>query len=248
MKYEEGDIVIGTVDKMVGTSVFVKLDSETEGVMTFSEVAPGRIRNIRDYVNPGQKIVVKILRLDEEKKHIDLSLRRVNQKEKKEILENEKKENELLTLIKIITKNEEKSKNALEKLRAQIQVTQFFNDFLNKPEKEFISTIKGLGLGESESKTLYSMLKDKIKEKKVIVKAELDLHCDSEDGIEKIKKVLSIKKDKLEIKYLGAPSYMVSVEDKDYKEANKKLKEVLDEITKRAKQENCFLEIKQDKK
>jgi translation initiation factor 2 alpha subunit (eIF-2alpha) len=41
---------------------------------------------------------------------------------------------------------------------------------------------------------------------------------------------------------------MVSVEDKDYKEANKKLKEVLDEITKRAKQENCFLEIKQDKK
>jgi len=248
MKYEEGDIVIGIVDKMVGTSVFVKLDSETEGVMTFSEVAPGRIRNIRDYVNPGQKIVVKILRVDQEKKHFDLSLRRVNQKEKKEILENEKKETELLTLIKIVTKDEEKSKSALEKLKAQILVTQFFNDFLNKSEKEFISKIKELGLNETESKTLYSMLKDKIKEKKVTVKTELSLHCDSENGIEKIKKTLSIKKDKLEIKYLGAPSYMISIEDKDYKEANKKLKEVLDEITKRAKTEGCFLEIKQDKK
>jgi translation initiation factor 2 subunit 1 len=248
MNYEEGDIIIGTVDKIVGTSVFIKLDSETEGVMTFSEVAPGRIRNIRDYVNPGQKVVVKILRIDQEKKHFDLSLRRVNQKEKKEVLENEKKEHELLTLIKIVTKNEEKSKIALEKLKAKTQVSLFFNDFLNKPEKEFISEIKALGLNDNDSKTLHSMLKDKVKEKKVTVKAELDLHCDSENGIEKIKKVLSIKKDKLEIKYLGAPSYMISVEDKDYKEANKKIKEVLDEIQKRAKSEGCFLEIKQDKK
>lgn len=248
MNYEEGDIIIGTVDKMVGTSIFIKLDSETEGVMTFSEVAPGRIRNIRDYVNPGQKVVVKILRIDHEKKHFDLSLRRVNQKEKKEVLDNEKKENELMTLIKIITKDEEKAKSALEKLKAKTEVSQFFNDFLNKPEKEFLSEIKSLGLNDAESKTLHSMLKDKIKEKKVFVKAELDLHCDSENGIDKIKKVLAIKKDKLEIKYLGAPSYMISIEDKDYKEANKKLKEVLDEIQKRAKSEGCFLEIKQDKK
>jgi translation initiation factor 2 subunit 1 len=232
---------------MVGTSVFVKLDSETEGVMVFSEVAPGRIRNIRDYVNPGQKIVVKVLRIDQEKKHIDLSLRRVNQKEKKEVLENEKKETELLTLVKIITKSEEKAKAALEKLRTQMMVTQFFNDFLNKSEKEFLSEIKSIGLSEADSKSLYSMLKDKIKEKKVTVKVELQLYSESENGIEKIKKILSVKKDHLEIKYLGAPFYMVVIEDKDYKEANKKLKEVLDEITKKAKQEGCFLEIKQDK-
>ncbi len=248
MNYEEGDIVIGIVDKIVGTSVFVKLDSGKEGVLILSEVAPGRIRNIRDYVNSGQKIVVKVLRIDQERNHIDLSLRRVNQKEKKEVLENEKKETELLTLIKIILKDENKAKEIIEKIKSEIWVTQLFNDFLNKSEKEFISTLKSFDLSESEAKTLYSMLKDKIKEKKVIVKAELVLHSEAEDGIEKIKKVLSIKKDKLEIKYLGAPSYMITLEDKDYKEANKKLKEVLDEITKRAKTEGCFLEIKQDKK
>jgi len=247
MDYEEGDIVIGIVDKIVGTSVFVKLDSGREGVLILSEVAPGRIRNIRDYVNPGQKIVVKILRIDQEKKHFDLSLRRVNQKEKKEILENEKKETELKTLIKIITKDENKAKEIVDKIRANMLVTQLFNDFLNKPEKEFISVLKSYNLSENDSKTLYSMLKDKIKEKKVNVKAELTLYSDAEDGIVRVKKILSIKKENMEIKYLGAPSYAITIEDKDYKEANKKLRTVLDEIIKRAKQENCFLEIKQDK-
>lgn len=247
MNYEEGDIAIGIVDKIVGTSVFVKLESNQQGVLILSEVAPGRIRNIRDYVNPGQKIVVKILRIDFEKKHIDLSLRRVTLKEKKEILENEKKETELKTLIKIITKDENKAKEIVEKIRANMLVTQLFNDFLNTPEKEFLSVLKSSGLSDNDSKTLYSMLKDKIKEKKVTVKAELTLSCDAEDGILKIKKVLSIKKDKMGIKYLGAPSYSIIIEDKDYKEANRKLRAVLDEIIKRAKQENCFLEIKSDK-
>lgn len=247
MNYEEGDIIIGIVDKIVGISVFVKLDSGKEGVLMISEVAPGRIRNIRDYVNPGQKIVVKILRIDQENRRIDLSLRRVNQKEKKEILENEKKETELKTLIKIITNDENKAKETVDKIRADMLVTQLFNDFLNKQEKEFISTLKSFGLSENESKTLYSMLKDKIKEKKVNVKAEITLSSEAEDGILKVKKVLSIKKEHMGIKYLGAPSYIITLEDKDYKEANKKLRVILDEIIKRAKQENCFLEIKSDK-
>lgn len=245
MAYEEGDIVIGTVDRLIGTSVFVKLDSEIEGVINFSEVAPGRIRNIRDYVNPGQRIVVKIMRIDQENKRADLSLRRVNQKEKKECLENERKEKELSTLLKIVTKNDEKTTKVFNDIKSKETIFDFFENFLKKNEKDLLSEFRSFGLNDNESKELFSMLKDKIKEKKVNVKKEFSLHCEAENGIEKIKKVMAIKN--ADIRYLGAPHYMINLEDKDYKEANKKMKEILDEITKRAKSEGCVLEIKEDK-
>ena len=78
MAFEEGDVVFCTVDRIVGTNVFVKIsekDKEVEGCIVMSEIAPGRIRNIRDYVVPKKKIVCKVLRISGDR--IDLSLRRV---------------------------------------------------------------------------------------------------------------------------------------------------------------------------
>src|SRR3989339_462538 len=74
MELEVGDIIMCTVDRIVGTIVFVKIDgTNKEGSITFSEVSPGRIRNIRDFVIPKKKIICKVLRLSGD--HIGLSLR-----------------------------------------------------------------------------------------------------------------------------------------------------------------------------
>ena len=78
---EEGQIVQCTVDKILGTTIFVRIEDNGEGTITTSEIAPGRIRNLRDYVVPGKKIVCKILKIQGDK--IYLSLRRVKQNEKK---------------------------------------------------------------------------------------------------------------------------------------------------------------------
>lgn len=247
-KLEPDEAVIGTVDRIVGTSVFVRIESQhqcesCEGVISFSEVAPGRIRNIRDYVNPNQKIVVKILRIDKEGKHIDLSLRRVTQKEKKEVLERENKEKELFTLLKIVLKQDDKAKEIFQKIRDTINIQEFFE----KHTADDISLIKNFGLNEKEAIELSSMLKDKIKEKKAVVKADFSLYSKEEGGLEKIKKVLSLADLKDEgqkpiIKYFGSPHYSISVEDKDYKEANKRMKEALISIEQKARAENCFFE------
>jgi len=64
MTLEEGDLVLCTVEKIVGTIVFVNIDGEKkQGSIVLSEIAPGRIRNLRDYVVPKKKIVCKILRI-----------------------------------------------------------------------------------------------------------------------------------------------------------------------------------------
>ena len=90
MELEVGDIVLCTVDKIVGTTVFVKIEGDGEGSIVVSEIAPGRIRNLRDYVVPKKKIVCKVLRISE--KNVELSLRRVSLKEKKERMEQLKQE------------------------------------------------------------------------------------------------------------------------------------------------------------
>src|SRR3990172_10268814 len=102
MALEVGDIVLCTVESIVGTNVFVRLENGEEGCIVFSEVAPGRIRNIREYVVPQKKIVCKVLRLSHDR--IDLSLRRVTLKEQRELKENFKLEKSYESILRGILK------------------------------------------------------------------------------------------------------------------------------------------------
>ena len=72
---EVNEIVYCTVRKISGgNTVFVYLDEyEKEGVLTISEIAPGRIRNLRDHVSEGRVIICKVLRVDPRQNRIDVS-------------------------------------------------------------------------------------------------------------------------------------------------------------------------------
>ena len=78
--YNEGDIILCEVKDVVKTTVFVETLDGIKGSIVFSEVAPGRIRNIRDYVVPKKIIVCKILYIASD--HLFLSLRRVKDEER----------------------------------------------------------------------------------------------------------------------------------------------------------------------
>jgi len=113
---EEEELVLCTVKNILGTTVFVDLDKYGKtGVIATSEIAPGRIRNIRDYVVPHKKIVCKVLRVDKAKGHIDLSLRRVSQKDTKEVIQHYEKEKVASTILGFVLK--EKAAPAIEKIQ-----------------------------------------------------------------------------------------------------------------------------------
>ena len=105
---EEGQIVLCTVDTIVGTSVFVKIEGYGEGTISTSEISPGRIRNLRDFVVPGKKIVCRILNIKGDK--IYLSLRRVKQQEKKELLDKLSKEKSFTSIIRTVVGKEAANK------------------------------------------------------------------------------------------------------------------------------------------
>jgi translation initiation factor 2 subunit 1 len=231
---EEGELTLCTVEQIMGTTVFVKLDNyQKTGVISTSEVAPGRIRNIRDYVVPNKKIVCKVLRLDRAKGHIDLSLRRVSQKDAREIIERYNKEKAATTILKIASK---KVDDVSEKIKKKYN--SLF-EFLEKA-KEDISIVSEF-FGKDESEKIANLIKERIKTKKIEVKKKISISSIAPNGISIIKNALD-KKD-VTVNYLGAPFYCVSAEANDYKTANKKLENALNEICLKIKAEGGKIEI-----
>src|SRR5271157_5580553 len=100
---EAGDLVIATIETVTDYGAYAKLDEyDQRGLLHVSEISSSWIRNIRDFVREGQKIVLKVLRIDTEKGHIDLSLRRVTKRERIEKIMFWKKERKAEALLRDI--------------------------------------------------------------------------------------------------------------------------------------------------
>ena len=151
--YHEGDIVLCTVERIEGTNVFVKIEDGGEGSIVMSEVAPGRIRNLREHVVPHKKIVCKVLEI--RGSHIELSLRRVTAGEKKQILEEYKHEQGAKQLLKTLLKD--KAGKIIEKIEAKEKVFDFLDRTKTNPKE--LETIIGKSNAE---KVIENFQKEKI--------------------------------------------------------------------------------------
>ena len=83
-KYEPGQIVTGTVTKITNFGVFVGLENGLEGLLHISELADHKVENPEEIVKVGDKIEVKVLRVDAEERKIGLSRKRVEWAEEEE--------------------------------------------------------------------------------------------------------------------------------------------------------------------
>ena len=216
-----------TVDRIVGTIVFVKIDENGEGSIMLSEVAPGRIRNLREYVVPKKRIVCKVLRIRENR--IDLSLRRVTQKEQKEIKEQYKQEKSYTSVLKSVLGD--KAEKIINEIKEQERIYEFLQEAKQNPKN-----LEKL-VGKKDSEKILKIISSQ-KQKKAIIKKEIKLTTTKPNGLELIKNIFKKIKD-AEIKYLSAGRYTLKIESTDKKTADKNLKEILKNIEKQAK-ENDF--------
>ncbi|HZL87744.1 MAG TPA: 30S ribosomal protein S1 [Pirellulaceae bacterium] len=76
-KYQPGQVVSGSVTKITNFGVFVGLEDGLEGLLHISELADHKVENPEDVVKVGDKIEVKILRVDSDERKIGLSRKRV---------------------------------------------------------------------------------------------------------------------------------------------------------------------------
>src|SRR5438552_16754297 len=76
--YHEGHIVSGKVTKVVTFGAFVEILPGVEGLVHISELAQHHVENPREIVSQGDKVNVRILEVDAERRRLSLSLKRVD--------------------------------------------------------------------------------------------------------------------------------------------------------------------------
>lgn len=231
MELKVDDLVMCSVNKTEGTTVFVNIEGNGLGTVAFSEIAAGRIRNIREYVFPNKKIVCKVLKVSQD--HIELSLRRVTGKEREEMEEEYQKEKTFRGMLKTISSN---PSEIVSKIKEKYDIGEFIEKVREVP-----STLSEF-LKKEDVERITKILSEK-KEKDKEVKRIIKINDDSESGINDIKYILDVKN--VEIRYLGSSQFSIKAKAKDFKQAESILNAALQLIQKRAKEKKALLEIKE---
>jgi len=235
----EGDLVVGTVVKVQNFGAFVTLDEypNKEGFIHIAEIATGWVKRIRNHIKEKQKVVCRVMHVDTSKDHIDLSLKRVNEHQKRDKIQD--------------WKNSQKAEKLLEMVAKQLGITveQCYNEFANDLIKKYGSlyaafeesaydadVFKNDGFKGEWLKNFKDVAKTSISIPFVDIKGYLSVTSWLSDGVNHIRDVL-IEAEKTEyedveikIKYIGAPKYMISVKAPDYKIAEEEMKKAVDKV------------------
>jgi small subunit ribosomal protein S1 len=81
--YQVGDLVQGTVTKLTKFGAFARLvdAEEIEGLIHISELSEERVNHPRDVVNEGEKLTLRVVKIDVKNRRLGLSVKRVNSAE-----------------------------------------------------------------------------------------------------------------------------------------------------------------------
>ena len=235
---EVGDLVIATVERITDYGVYVRLDEyDKEGLLHVSEVASRWVRNIRDYVREGQKVVLKVLRVKADKGQVDLSRRRVTKRDKKEKIQSWKKDRKAESLLRTAAEKLNISfEDAYEQGGALIEnAFGALYEGLEKTAKDGVEVLLELGINQELADALTEIAQDKIQVSLVNVKGILELQNPSPKGVLVIKDALRQAQEvgeaegaEVAIYLVSPPNYRIVVAAEDYKSAESILEKSTD--------------------
>lgn len=222
------ELVMCTVTKVFAQGAFLSIDEYggKEGMVHLSEVASGWVKNIRDHVRENQKVVCKVLAVDPKRKHVDLSIRRVKDGERRwktqRVKLNQRAEKLLELAASKLGKNLDQ---AYEEIGFALQ--ERFGDLHSAMESivRDINSVTGL-YDERWIKAISEVASSALIPPCCRVSGYVNLSCPSENGVEVLKKAMINARDSVrdenidvEIYYIGAPKYRVEVTAQSYKTA-----------------------------
>ncbi len=79
-KYKIGDVIAGTVTKLVNFGAFVRVEEGLEGLIHISELSNQRVAHPGDVVKEGDTLDLKIISLDSERHRLGLSLKQAEER------------------------------------------------------------------------------------------------------------------------------------------------------------------------
>lgn len=249
----EGELVMCTVKKVFNQGANVFLDGyNKEGLLHVTEISLRWVKNIRDYVKEDQKVVLKVININKERGHIDLSLRRVTDSEKRlKIMDIKKKQREkkfIEFLSKELNIDIEELYKKLEPLSDKFGSIYTGMEEISR-ENETLKNLN-LSLEEKTKEKLLRLINENIKPGTVKITGFLSLKNYEGNGVEIIKEGLkkAVIPDKTKVTYIAAGSYKIDTFSDNYKSAEKILKEITQNVSDYAKENKCEFEFHRDKK
>ncbi len=234
---EEGELVVCTVQNVKNFGAFVTLDEyeNKEGFIHIRDVATGWVKYIRDFVREGQKIVCKVLGVDTSKGHIDLSLKSVNEHQRREKIQQWKNENKAEKLMEIVADRLGRSVDECYK-EFGFQLMERYGTLYGAFE-ECAANPESLdedGFEGDWTEAFNQVAKENVTLTFVQIDGYLELTCPLSDGVDRIRDALVsgivASKEKVKIQYVGAPRYRIVVEASDYKAAEDELKVITTQV------------------
>lgn len=256
-----GELVIATVKEIFDYGAYVTLDeyNDLRAYLPWSEVSTKWIRSIRDVLREGQKIVTKVIRVNKQRKTVDVSLKKVTDAERRRKMMWWKRYLKAAKIIELVAQNIGKS---IDEAYEQViwKLEDYFGDPLYGLEEALLrgpEVLKEAGIPGEWIEPLYKELPRHIKIKKVKIRGIFFLRSLDSSGIEHIKKILfSIydvakkhgKEVSVRVYTLGAPRYVVEVEAPDYKVAEKALSDIVDNVDELSKKLNVEMRFEREKR
>jgi len=246
-----GEFVVGRAVDVYDQYVYVDLldyeglpsEKHARGMIHITEISSRWVKNIRNHVKPNQRIVVRVLRVDPHKGHIDLSLKKVNSAQRKNKEKEWKYAVKFENLLQFLT---EETGISMDEAYEEIgfPVLDIFNDYyqetieeLKENGEEVLESIEGVS---QEIKDAFLKIVDEnVKISTVSIVGKIKLSVRESDGVEtlkqaliKAKKVIENPKEtrNLSIHYIAAPLYRIEIISKDYLDAENILSDAIEVI------------------
>jgi translation initiation factor 2 subunit 1 len=239
---EEGELVVGTVTSIRNFGAFVTLDEygKREAFIHLSEVATGWVKYIRDHIREGQKIVARVLRVDPAKSQIDLSLKRINDHQRREKVQ--------------AWKNEQRAMRLLEQVAQPLKVSaaEAADQFGPALIEKYGSIFQAFEVASADPKrfqkdnekapwaaAFLKVARESIVPPHVTILGTLEVSDPAPDGLEHVRAALlaaeKVDPEAVEVQYVGAPRYRIRVQAGQYKVAEETLKKATEATLKSIK-------------
>jgi translation initiation factor 2 subunit 1 len=228
---EEGELVVGTVTSIRNFGAFVTLDeyANREAFIHLSEVATGWVKYIRDHIREGQKIVARVLRLDLAKNQVDLSLKRINDHQRREKIQSWKNEQKAVRLLNLVAQGLKITPEETHSAFAETLIERYgslfgaFEVAAADPKRFQKEGGKPAWVG-----AFLKVAQENIVPPHIAIRGTLEITDSSPAGLENVRKALEVAEavdsEAVTVVYVGAPRYRIQVAGTQYKQAEETLK------------------------
>lgn len=227
---DEGDLVVVTITDVDKNSAYAELEEydDVTGLIHISEISRSWVQDASKELEEGEKNVAQVIEAEDDP--VDLSIKRVNDNQKKEAMSRWNREK----------KAEEFVEDLSDVLGMDKQ--ELFEEVVFPMQEEFGSSFRGFEIAVGEEEKLRELFEDEVVEaiqevarknidlRQEKLEGELEINFQQGDGVERIKQSLEDIQDGVEISYVSAPNYSITAWGRNSRLAKKRMDDAIDNI------------------